>query len=211
VVRALTVGQTKGRSAHLVIKLSGPASLTAKGDVDYSQDSPEMSMTMDMAQLGSTDIELRLVDGIIYMHIPKATPAGKFLKIDPDDTTNPLTKSFSSLSRQLDPMSSFRAMKSAVRSSKYVGTETVDGTSTDHYVLTVDSATLFKAMGQKLLPQVSKTLTYDVWLDDDDLLRRMKSEAGGETTEMTLSDWGTSVEVSAPPASKIVTVPTAAG
>jgi LppX_LprAFG lipoprotein len=204
VVKALTIGQQKGKSAHMEMKLGGAATLSAKGDVDYRSATPETRLTMTSAQLGGGTIEVRIVKGIVYLHIPKATPNGKFLRIDPEDTSSAMGKSFGSLSKQLDPLSSFRAMKSAVRTVTYVGQDTVDGTETGHYKVTVDSATLFKALGQKTLPQVPRSVVYDVWFDSSDLLRRMRTQLAGERTEVTLSDWGKPVTVQAPPTSKQV-------
>ena len=204
VVKALTVGQQKGRSAHIDMKLGGVATLRARGDVDYTGATPQTEMTMTSAQLGTGTIEMRIVKGIVYIHIPRATPNGKFLRIDPKDTSSPMGKSFGSLSSQLDPLSSFRALRSAVRSVTYVGQDTVDGAETGHYKVVADSATLLRATGQKSLPQVPKTLVYDVWFDTSDLLRRMRTEVAGARTEVTLSDWGKPVTVTAPPASKIV-------
>jgi hypothetical protein len=211
VVKALTIGQQQGKSAHLEMRLGGAATLSAKGDVDYRSDTPQTQLTMTSAQLGGGAIEVRIVKGIVYLHIPRATPNGKFLRIDPKDTSSAMGKSFGSLSKQLDPLSSFRAMRSAVRTVKYVGQDTVDGTETGHYKVTVDSATLFKALGQPTLAQVPKSVVYDVWFDGSDLLRRMRTQLAGERTEVTLSDWGKPVTVKAPPASKLVSGFSAAG
>jgi hypothetical protein len=204
-VRALTVGQVKGGSAHLAMTMSGAAAITAQGDVDYSGGSPKMQLTMAMASAAAGKIQLRLVDGLLYLHIPQATPAGKFLKIDPSNPRDPMSGAFGSLSSQLDPLSSFRAMRTAVRTVRFVGTDTVGGDRTDHYTVAVDSATLFKAMKQKSVPQMPATLTYDIWLDGSDLLRRMRTDTLGQRTQLTLSDWGKKVTVRKPPRSAIVT------
>jgi hypothetical protein len=120
-------------------------------------------------------------------------------------------KSFGHLSQQMDPMTSFRAMRAGVQSVRYVGHGTVQGTTTDHYVVKVKSAPLLKAMKQKAVPGVPATLTYDMWLDNKDLLRRMRFAVAGEKTEMTMSKWGEPVTVQAPPASKVVSGPSMAG
>lgn len=210
-INAITVGSLKAGSAHVAMKLSGPATLTAQGDMSYKGSDPAMQMTVSMAQLGAGRMELRLVHGVIYLMIPKATPTGKFLKIDPADPKNPMGKSFGHLSQQMDPMTSFRAMRAGVQSVRYVGHGTVQGTTTDHYVVKVKSAPLLKAMKQKAVPGVPATLTYDMWLDNKDLLRRMRFAVAGEKTEMTLSKWGAPVTVQAPPASKVVSGPSMAG
>jgi hypothetical protein len=68
----------------------------------------------------------------------------------------------------------------------------------------VDSAAMFKAMKQKAVPGMPKNLTYDMWLDDQDLLRRMQFEVAGQTVDMSMSKWGEPVSIEAPPAGKVV-------
>lgn len=203
-VDAITVGQVKAGSAHVSMTMGGASAMTAEGDVSYRGASPQMKMTMSMGQMGGAPMELRYVGKVLYMTIPQLTPPGKFVKIDPRDKSNPMSKSFGSLSEQMDPLSSVRAMKAGVRSVRYVGPESVDGEDADHYVVTVDSAALMKAMDQKAVPGMPKTLTYDMWLDDQDLLRRMQFDLSGLTMDMTMSKWGEPVHVVAPPAGKVV-------
>ncbi len=52
-----------------------------------------------------------------------------------------------------------------------------------------------------------ETLTYDMWLDDKDLLRRMQFDLSGVKMDMLMSRWGEPVEVQAPPADAIVESP----
>jgi hypothetical protein len=203
-VQAITAGPLKARSAHLTMTMSGAMSVSAEGDVAYAKAGPEMKLTMSVAQMGAGEMDMRVVDGIVYMTIPSVTPPGKFLKIDPQDKSNPMSKSFGSLSGQMDPLNSVRAMKSGVRKVTYVGTEAVDGEDADHYRVVVDSAAMFKAMKQKTVPGMPKNLTYDMWLDDQDLLRRMQFEVAGQTVDMSMSKWGEPVSVEAPPAGKVV-------
>jgi hypothetical protein len=210
-MKALTVGSLKAGSAHVQMRLSGAATLSAEGDLSYKNSDPAMRMTASVAQLGSGRIELRLVHGVAYVRIPQGTPTGKFLKIDPADPKNPMGRSLGHLPQQMDPMTGFRAMRAGVRSVRYVGHGTVQGTTTDHYVVTVRSAPLLKAMKQKAVPGVPATLTYDVWLDKSDLLRRMRFAVAGERTDLTMSKWGEPVTVQAPPASQVVSGPGMAG
>jgi LppX_LprAFG lipoprotein len=203
-VQAITAGPLKAGSAHLTMTMSGAMSVTAEGDVSYAKAGPEMRLTMSMAQMGAGKLDMRVVDGIVYMTIPSVTPPGKFLKIDPRDRSNPMSKSFGSLSGQLDPLNSVRAMKSGVRTVTFVGTEAVDGEDADHYRVVVDSAAMFKAMKQKAVPGMPENLTYDMWLDDRGLLRRMQFEVAGQAVDMSMSRWGEPVSVEAPPAGKVV-------
>ena len=49
-----------------------------------------------------------------------------------------------------------------------------------------------------------ENLTYDMWLDDRDLLCRMQFEVAGQTVDVSMSKWGEPVSVEAPPAGKVV-------
>lgn len=204
-VKALTVRQMKAGSAHVAMRMTGATSLKAQGDVAYHGKHPRMRMTMTMAQLGNHKMEMRFVDGILYLNIPTVTPAGKFIRVDPQDKNSPLSKNFGSLSEQMNPLNSFAAMKNGVQKVRYVGHDTVDGTPTDHYVVTVDSAALAKGMKQpQATATLPKQLTYNMWLDQQDLLRRMRFRVQGLTTQMDATRWGEPVHVSAPPQSKVV-------
>jgi hypothetical protein len=204
VVRALTVGQVEGGTAHLVMTLTGATDLRAEGDVDYSQPTPDMAITMTSEQLGMGRLAVRIIGGILYLHVPQAVPAGKFVRIDPSDPKDPLAKSFGGATARLNPLSTFRAMRTAVRSTTYVGKATVDGTSTHHYRVEVDGTRLMAANKQKLPVPLPRTITYHVWLDDEELVRQLRVNTPEAKTLVKLSDWGEPVDVEAPPASALV-------
>ncbi len=101
---------------------------------------------------------------------------------------------------QLDPLKSIRAMGSALEKVELVGQEKVDGTSTDHYLVTVDLAEMLaktKAPTQGL-SGLPKTVTYDMWLDEGDRPRKMAFEIAGTSLEMELSEWGEPVDIEKP-------------
>lgn len=209
-VRRLTAAQLRAGSAHVTMAMTGAARMRAVGDMAFHGSRPEMRMTMSMAQMGTGRMEMRFVHGILYMAMPPMTPPGKFLKIDPNDASNPLSSQMGGLSEQMDPLQSMRALQGAVRSIHRLGTAQVDGAKTDHYRMKVDTAELMKASGKAGLAgaaQLPDTLTYDVWLDQQDLLRRMTFDVGPVDTTMTMSSWGEDVSVQAPPASSVVKLP----
>jgi hypothetical protein len=104
----------------------------------------------------------------------------------------------------MDPLGAVRAMKAGVKSVKHAGTDTVDGARTDHYVMTVDTAAMVRAMGQASVPGLPRTLTYDVWMDGRDRLVRMRFDLAGMTTDLRMSRWGAPVTVTAPSAGRLV-------
>jgi hypothetical protein len=199
----------KAGTAHMAMTVTGKAALKANGDVAYGKAAPSMSMTMSMAQLGNRKIEMRYVGKVIYMQIPGLTQPGKFVTIDPSDKNSPLAKGFAGTADQMDPLKSIKAMESAVRSSERVGKQTMDGVTVEHYKLTVDTAALVKGLSASQLAQakVPKTITYDLWLDEQHLLRRTSFDMQGTHFEATMSKWGEPVKIVAPDRAQIMAMP----
>ena len=58
-----------------------------------------------------------------------------------------------------------------------------------------------------------KTVDYDLWLDQDDLMRRIEFTVpgGGGGMTMTMSDWGKPVTVKAPPPGAVMQMPGTVG
>ncbi|MGZ6744730.1 MAG: hypothetical protein ACXVD0_02385 [Nocardioides sp.] len=191
-------------TAHetMTMTLGASGNLTGEGDVDYSSGSPSMSMSMKSAQ-ESGRLEIRLVDRTMYMTIP-GMAGGKFIKMNLDDPNSP----FGSMGVQLDPADALKTFAKGITGVTYVGTEGALG----HYRVTVDSkkmmAELGSTAGQAALDALPPTLTYDVWLDDQDRVNKMTMDMGTSgTMEMELSDFGKDVHVEAPPASQVTTMP----
>lgn len=208
-VAAIKKAVAKQKSAHVAMQMSTTQGvIDAEGDVSYH---PRTAMAMTMQVPGMGKAQMRLVDGVMYMAMPPLTPQGMFLKIDPKDPHGPLGGQFSGLGDQLDPLRSFSAFDQGLKNVEYVGVESVDGEDMDHYVLTVDSTASLAAMGQQAPQGLPKTTTYDVWLDQDHLMRRMKMDLSGVSMDMTISDWGRPVHITAPPRDKMMLMPGTAG
>ena len=199
-------GFTKTTTAHETLKMSmgTTGTLTGEGDVDYSSDSPAMQMTMKTDMTGASgSIEMRLVDGVMYMTIP-GMAGGKFVKFDLNDPSSP----FGSLATQLDPQEAFKSFEAGIKSVTYVGAE--DGL--DHYQVTVDTKKMLAKMGQTgsaaSAAGMPASLTYDAWLDSEDRVNKMEIDLGKTgTMDMTLSDFGQDVSVEAPPSSQVTQMP----
>lgn len=212
---AMKAAVAENESAHVTMELNGGGgqAMTGEGDVSYAGDKTAMQMTMQMPQMGVEELEMRMVDGVMYMAMPPMTPRGKFIRIDTNDPNSP----FGDLGgvTQGDPLATFDAFDAGLRKVEYVGREEVDGEQMDHYVLTVDAKKAAKAQGQRWQQGMPDTISYDLWLDEADLMRRIEFDlgavAGGQAGSggmvMTMSDWGEPVTVEAPPASAIVEMP----
>jgi hypothetical protein len=205
---AMKAAVAKSESAHLTLKASGAQAMTGEGDVSYAGDTTVMQMKMTSPSLGEGTVEMRLVDGVMYMAMPPMTPAGKFIKLDTKDPNSP----FGGLGgiTQGDPLATFEAFDAGLKKAVYVGREDVDGEQMDHYVLTVDAAKAAKAQGAPATGPAGD-ITYDLWLDDQDLMRRMQLDTPQGGMTITTDHWGEPVTVKAPPASAIISLPGSAG
>ena len=109
-----------------------------------------------------------------------------------------------------DALAQLRGSKDA----KKLGTATIDGVNTTHYRVTIDldralaRATPEQRKACKELVRAAKRngvdvapTHADVWIGDDDLVRRFSETIGsvGSIT-MTFSDYGAPVQIEAPPA-----------
>lgn len=123
--------------------------------------------------------DVRVVGGAIYMSTGMAGD-DKYLKLDVSD----MAGSGMSLS-ELDPS---RSLEGGLKKTKftYRGTETIDGVRAER----------FSAKG------------VDVWFDESGMFRRVKRDLGSQgVTTATYSDWGTGVDISAPPADQVQEMP----
>ncbi len=191
-------------SAHMAMTMKGAAAMTAEGDMTYAAGASDMQMTMAMPAMGKGKIEMRYVDQLIYLQLPGMTPPGKFIAIDPKDPSSPMGKSFSGLTDQMDPLSSVKSMEAAVTKADRVGESKLDGVRVDHYRVEVDTTKMMKDLKQPNPAGMPKSLTYDMWLDEDNLLRKMSFDVSGAAVEMLLSEWGKPVDVERPSLGDIV-------
>jgi hypothetical protein len=212
---AMKAAIADAESAHVTMEVNGDGqqAMTGEGDVSYAGDSTAMQMTMSIPQMGTGEMEIRMLDGVMYMAMPPMTPQGKFIKIDTNDPNSPLGDLGGVTTG--DPLATFDAFDAGLQEVEYVGTEDVEGEQMDHYVLTVDAKKAAKAQGQKWQQGMPDTISYDMWLDGSDLMRRIEFDMGAMMGQsggsggmvMTMSDWGKPVAVKAPPASDLVEMP----
>ncbi len=195
------------------------AEVRGSGVVDLAKGNSELVLLT-----GNSQIHQRMVEGILYQQPPaaqrKQLPQGKsWLKVD----VKKLLRQTGGSTQYEDPTSSFNYIKGiSDKDVEKVGTETVDGTATTHYKVSVDVAELAKdnaRQAKQLRAQLGDRLPLDVWLDGQGRLRQEKVEvkpragqqgnSGGRTavtTTLKFSDFGTDVNVTAPPAKDTVDI-----
>lgn len=212
-VQTVTDGLEASTTAHVAMTmgLGSSGEMTAEGDFDYTAEPPNVAMTMS-SPLGGGDMDLRVVDGVMYLSIGQMT-RGKFIKIDPADPQGPLAgMGVDGLLDQMDPGKALRKLEEGISKVVYVGEED----HLDHYELSVDLRKMLDHIGGDLPPaaesELPDSLTYDIWLDDQSRLSKMSVDQlpmGGTSgsMEVTVSDWGEDVHIEAPAASEITEMP----
>lgn len=163
---------------------------------------------------GAQAMEMILVDKAMYMKSPAFGTGDKWLKIDLSDPNS----LFGMIGKATDPEVMFKAMESP-KKLELVGSEDVDGVETNHYRITMDPTQYLKAMEfpAAMADMLPKQLVTDMWVDADNLPRKFSqtvevNAAGGgapttTNTEGTYADFGTDVEIQAPPASQVTEQP----
>ena len=169
---------------------------TATGKQDLADNALEMEVSV-----GSQQLTYRLVDGQYYLaQPPKWVPVTK-------DSTNPLIQQALSQTELLSMRTQLDAFIAGVESAGDKGTEEVDGVSTTHYTATVRTADVRRELGLDQDPNGPATAIYDVWLDEDDLIRRMEFTLNGATARLLASEWGEPVSITKPKSSELAEVP----
>ncbi len=195
-VATMLAAMREKKTAHMKMEIG--SSVNADADVRYAGTSTEMKMSMDM---GPSKASVILVDGTMYL---QQSAGGKYTKITKD------TPGFGEVLDQMSsfgPQSSIAAMRGALKKVEYAGSDTVDGVKVSKYHVTVDTSaitsTLAGAAGAAGA-DLPKTVTYELYVDADHLMRRIDMTVSGQHIRMVVNDWGKPVEIAAPPASQVI-------
>ncbi|WP_374454712.1 hypothetical protein [Nocardioides sp.] len=185
---------------------SGGQSQTMEGEARFGDDGVEMKA----ASTGAQPMELIMVGQAMYLKSPDLGTGDKWLKIDLSDPNS----LFGMIGKATDPEVMFKAME-APKKIELLGTEEVDGVETNHYRVTMDPSQYLDAMEfpASMADMLPEELVTEMWVDGDNLPRKFSqsldvpSVAGGKptstTSEGTYSDFGTDVDIEAPPADQV--------
>lgn len=194
-------------SFEMVITTAGVTVTTTGQVVGVTGETPTMAMEMTVPEAGS--IEMRLVDGAIYMRMGELT-GDKFVVIDPSDPTFDIGEI-----PDIDPARDVADMADALVSVTEVGEpEVIDGVEAHQYEVVVDLSKVTGTMREQMDKNVALAeaggltvpdqVTYQYWIGADGLPLRVIGEIAGVQTEMTFSNWGEPVDIQAPSADEIV-------
>lgn len=196
-VPTMLAAMSAKKTAHMAMELG--SSIGAEADVRYAGSRTDMKMSMEM---GPTKVVVVIVDGAIYVQQGAGT---KYQKIDGHDGA--LGSLLGQMSN-LGPEASIGAMRGAVREVRYVGPDTVDGTPVSKYHVTIDAGSVAGALGSGMggmggTGTMPSSVSYDLYVDADHLMRRLDMTVGEQHLRMTVSRWGEPVVIAAPPASEV--------
>lgn len=199
----LTDAQKKAGSYTFGLKVEAAGmSTTGSGKADVSGTAPAVQATVGVA---GQQVETIAKGGFVYI---KGSNFGtdKWIKIDTSDKSGPGAL----FAGSSDPAKQFAALADAASVAKG-SSEQVDGVDTTEYDVSVPSSAVTKSNPtlQKLASSMPKTIKYALFVDKDNLLRKLASDftvAGQKIdTVVTFSDYGKQVSVEAPPAAQTTT------
>jgi len=199
-VERIAAAQLAAGSAHL----ESDGQISMRGDVRLTEDveGAEAQVTMDV---GATAMELRVVDGVVYVQLG-ALSGGKYVRIDLKDPKGPLAGHFGSMVGQIDPSAQLKQLREALVEFENQGPGgEIDGVETTKLRLVLDTSTLLEGQdvaGPRMSAKAPKELEYTLYVGADDLLRQLTTDVGGSTSTITWTKWGEPVDVSAPPESE---------
>jgi hypothetical protein len=199
------------------------STVTFDGSLDFKSRAAEYSVDAAAIGLqGTGKVRTLVAGGVLYLSLdavggvdPSSSPdlAGKkWLKLDP--------KVFGGGGQigQSDPNGSLDALRGVKGSVKRVGSETVRGTRTTRYSVTIDADQAVNSAPEAQRDEVrnsigtlgSKMIPADVWIDGKGRLRKVRLHVAASTTttkgSVTFEYFalGAQVNVEAPPASEVV-------
>jgi hypothetical protein len=224
-VEAVSEAQSEAATVHLTMTYGGAAAEAAglagapmEADVDVADpENPAMSMRMD---LDGETADMVLVDGDFFMNLGEMT-SGKFLSLsEAAGSDNPMAAMFESLGdmteasvQDMDPAAQLEGMKDAITSFERSGTETVDGTETDVYTMSVDPQKMtgpqVDSLPDEVLSQMGE-MEMVYYVGKDSLPHKMDMTMTIEGQEMVMSGsftgWGEPLEIVAPAGDELISL-----
>lgn len=192
-------GEEKLSSYTIAMSMNmGGQAVDMDGAADLTGDTPAFDMNLTMPGLGP--MRMIMADGQVFLSSPAAgTEEGKFIQV-PEEQLGDLSTQL----EEIDITSTWDAWEEGAKRVVFVGKEDVDGQDMRRYEVTVDTQAALDAAGQtgadaaEASSLIGDELTYDVWLDGDNLMRKVAFEMQGVVTEVTADNWGEPQDIQAP-------------
>lgn len=199
--------QTTAQSVTIDITMSmAGEEVVAHGQTRAGDDPSDVEMTMTMEMPGLGTMEMRFVDGVMYMGLG-AESGDKFIAIDADDEM--FGEDLALMLEQMDPAAQMELMKDAVLDVRQEGdAEQIDGVEAVPHVVVMDAAALVEASGVTAEDlegaDLPETIESTIYVGPDTLPRRLVMDLMGMEMTMDFSAWGEDVTIEAPGADQIL-------
>lgn len=207
VVDALRSAASESITQHIRMQLeSGDQTLVMEGDGDSGADS-FTAMDVEIGQGDGRKMRMIYVDGLYYVSSEALTGEGKFLKLDPDDASDPLAAAMKPTFDGIGMSLTLDAWEAALIDVRFESDEVLeDGTEAEKYTFLMDNRTALAVQlpGRPFPSGIPETLVNEVWVDSHNLVRRVEFTLDGARTEMTMSDYCEPIDVEAPDDDDIV-------
>ncbi|MGI8947043.1 MAG: hypothetical protein ACR2FV_03520 [Ornithinimicrobium sp.] len=180
--------------------------LTMTGRAELTGAAPEMDLEMTVPGMG--DLELLMVEGAVYLAVPGLTPQGEYFEVPAGQLEG---LGMDEVTDTIDLKSTWEGWDVGAQRVTYVGPEDVAGEQMDHYAIVVDTSAAAEAMGESDTAGMPPEVTYDVWVDDQDLMRQVSFGFDDATIEMMIDNWGEDFDIQAPPPESVTDMPSLGG
>lgn len=178
-------------TVQMAMEMAGAGQeIVIDGAIAYKPDGVEMEMTFQ-----SPDEEFALIvvdDRVFLSHSASGGPYEEF------DASDPAFTGLRSQAESMDIASEFAAWNAGLENAERVGEDEIDGERVCHYSLTVNTADAAEAKGDPLPQGMPETITYDLYLTANDLMRRVTFAMGGIEAELDATNWNEPVDIKAP-------------
>ena len=208
--------------------------MSGSGAFDYQEARGEASYRMQLPMFGEVGMDMRMVGTKVFVRLPEALSGGltggkAWVGLDVGKSLEQAGLGSLDFTQQQDPAQMLQSLRAASTGVTEAGSATVRGVETTRYTgrldfhkaledgidgLELSAAERQRAREgmQRMLDQLgAKGVPFEVFVDDDGLLRRMTMDMNmtteGESMTMAMKmdyfDFGTDVNVQAPPPSDV--------
>jgi hypothetical protein len=201
------------KGVHLDFEMrSRSLTVTGKGDEHLNPGTPALDEEIATSNARVPQILAVLTPGKMWVSVEGIMPAGSWAPVDVATSDGLFGPDSAVISSALDPMSAMMANRAGFLRLRYLGPSRLYGVPMAHYRLRVDGRRAVAGRGGSLATQqaMAGRFDYELWLDHDQLVRKLVLRLGGVRFGFEMSDWGKRVHVRLPRAGSLVAPPQAA-
>lgn len=201
------------RGVHLDFEIrSRSITVTAKADEHLNPGTPALDEEIATSNARVPQMLAVMTPGKLWVSVEGFMPAGSWAPVDVATSNGLFGPDSALISSALDPMSAMMANHAGFLRLQYLGPSQLYGIPMAHYKLHVDGRRAVAGRGASPATQraMSRRFAYEMWLDHDQLIRKIVLRLGDVRFGFEMSDWGKPVHVRLPKPGSLVAPPRAA-